>query len=101
MSFDPHTKITTDDAHKIICDIVESNLEIAIPGHAQKRMSERGFSTQDVLHVLLNGKITKQKFHDESHSWRYTVSGVDLDGDDGKVITVIVNKGQLVVITVM
>ncbi len=101
MGFDPSTKISTKDAHKIIRSIIESGLQVIIPGHARGRMEKRGYTTQDVLHILLNGKMTKQKFHDNSSSWRYTVSGVDLDGNDGAVVTVVISNTKLVVITVL
>ncbi len=101
MSFDSGTKISTDDAHKIIRNIIESDMEIVVSNHARERMYERGYTTQDVLHILLNGKITKQKLHDKSNSWRYTVSGDDLDGDEGSVVTVILSKAKFVIITVL
>ena len=101
MSFDPKQKITKQDAHRIIKDIIDQGYQVAWSGHARDRMIKRSYTTHDVLHILRNGKITKQEYHEATQSWRYIVRGDDLDGDEGAVVTVIISKVKLVIITTL
>lgn len=54
MKFDPSEEIDNKNAHSIIRDIVAGG-EIIFSKHTKERMQERGYSTQDVEHILLRG----------------------------------------------
>ena len=52
-----------------------------------------GASFQDILHVLQNGEILKPPEWDEKHeNWKYKVEGIDLEEEELRVITVIVEE---------
>ncbi len=101
MLFDPGQKIDKQDAHRIIKDIINCGHLIAWSNHAKERMLQRNYTSHDVLHILLNGNITKQEYHEATESWRYTIRGDDLEGDEGGVVTVVISKVKLVVITTL
>lgn len=101
MSFDPGQQIDVKKARSLICDIIESGQQIIVSGHAKERMNERGYTMDDVIYILQRGKITKQKFHTKTNCWRYTLSGDDLEGDKGGVVTAIISRSSIVVITTL
>jgi hypothetical protein len=43
-------------------------------------MVERNVSDEDILNVLRGGTVSKPEWNEEHQSWRYPVSGRDLDG---------------------
>jgi hypothetical protein len=100
MKFDPPEEIDNEKAHFIIRDIVAGG-EIIISKHAKGRMQERGYSMQDVEHILLGGEITNKEFKDKTQNWAYTIKGDDLEGDEGGVVTVIISRQTCVIITVL
>ena len=100
IKFDPSEEIDNKNAHSIIRDIVAGG-EIIFSKHTKKRMQERGYSTQDVEHILLRGEITNKEFKDKTKSWAYTIKGDDLEADEGGVVTVIVSRRACVIITVL
>lgn len=97
--FDPTIELSDHDAMVLILYILE-NWQVIIRPHAKMRMSQRGYSDQDVLHVLETGLIKNKEFDSTRGSWKYRVEGEDIDGDDGVVITAIVSSSQQVIITV-
>lgn len=100
MKFDPSEEIDNENAHSIIRDIVAGG-EIIFSKYTKERMQERGYSTQDVEHILLRGEITNKEFKDKTKSWAYTIKGDDLEADEGGVVTVIVSRRACVIITVL
>ena len=70
MKFDPSEEIDNENAHSIIRDIVAGG-EIIFSKHTKERLQERGYSTQDVEHILLRGEITNKEFKDKTKSWAY------------------------------
>jgi hypothetical protein len=100
MKFDPAEEIDNEKAHSIIREIVVGG-EFIVSNHAKARMLERGYSTHDVAYILIRGKITNKEFKDNTQSWAYTIKGEDLEGDEGGVVTVIINRLACVIITVL
>jgi len=73
---------------------------ISFTKHARKQMALRGYTTQDVLHILCSGMVMDPdlKPNGQLHC---RVEGRDLDGDRGVVVTAILDESQLLVITVL
>ena len=101
MRFDPCQELSRKDAHDIIISIINSRGEIILSRHARERMRERRYTTDDVLHILLTGRLVEKRWDKDPGSWKYKIIGKDIDGEDGGVVTVIISKTRLVVITVL
>lgn len=97
--FDPTKELSGHEAIVLIKDIIE-NYQVIILPHTRGRMEERGYSDQDVIHVLETGVVASTEFDGERKNWKYRVEGTDIDGVEGVVITAIVSDYRLVVITV-
>jgi hypothetical protein len=97
--FNPSDDITYDDAHKIIRHIIEHGNVIFTP-HAKVEMKNGNFTSQDIIEILENGKITNKKFDDKRGNWKYRIDGKDIDGIDGAVITAIISDSEQIIVTV-
>jgi len=73
---------------------------VSITKHARKQMALRGYTTQDVIHILSSGMVMNPdlKPNGQLHC---RVEGRDLDGDMGVVVTIILDESRLLVITVL
>ncbi|PKN59868.1 MAG: hypothetical protein CVU53_06020 [Deltaproteobacteria bacterium HGW-Deltaproteobacteria-11] len=73
---------------------------ISFTKHARKQMALRGYTTQDVIHILGSGMVMDKdlKPNGQLHC---RVEGRDLDGDMGIVVTAILDESRLLVITVL
>ena len=100
MKFDQSREIATDEAKSIIHEIVADGILI-LSRHAKERMEERGYSLQDVIHILLHGEIIKKEYKDATKNWSYKVQGYDLDNDEGTVVVAIIKRMSAIVITVL
>ena len=69
--------------------------------HVKERMLQRGYSIQDIEHIVLYGIICKKGIHDQTKHWTYTIQGIDLDGDEGKVVAGITKYKSTIIITVL
>lgn len=98
-SFDPRKRLSEEKALSLIKKITEEGETVFTP-HVKKRIRERGYSDQDIIHVLENGRIDSCEFDDIRRNWKYKVSGTDIDGDEGIVITAIISNHQQVIVTV-
>jgi len=55
--------------------------------------NRRGVSHQDVLYVLQTGEIIAEPEWDETHeNWKYKVEGIDLENDELRAITIIIEE---------
>ncbi len=97
--FDPTKELSAHEAIILIKDIIEKHHVIILP-HTRGRMEERGYSDQDVIHVLETGIVVGSEFDSERKNWKYRVEGTDIDGVEGVVITALVSSYRIVVITV-
>lgn len=100
MKFDQSIEISDDEAKSIIRAIVADGILI-LSRHAKERMAERGYTLQDVVHVLLNGEIVKKEYQDKTRNWSYKIQGYDLENDGGAVVVAIIKRMSAVVITVL
>ena len=75
---------------------------IRLSGHLiNDRMSSRGYSLRDIIYILKRGKLNEKRFDNEHQNWSYTICGEDLDGDPGGVVTTVLNRNELFIITVL
>ena len=65
------------------------------------QMSSRGYTIRDIIYILKRGKLHEKRFDNDRQNWSYTICGEDLDGDQGGVVTVILSRTELFVITVL
>lgn len=100
MVFDPTIEIDNKGAHEIIRKCFSHGVVI-YSKHVKERMLQRGYTIQDVEHIVLYGKIIKKGIHDKTNHWTYTIQGADLDGDDGKVVAGITKYKSAIIITVL
>jgi hypothetical protein len=98
--FNPAEKLNESEFKKLVREILEFGF-INFGRHVQRRMSERNFMLADIRYILKNGKIIQDEFDEEFKNWKYTVSGPDIDGESGTVITVIVSERELFLVTVI
>lgn len=100
MKFNPAEKIDDQTALSIIREIV-TNGTVEMSSHAKNQLGLRGYTTNDVMYILLYGLITNSTFKEENNNWVYIVEGDDLDGDRGSVVIAITKRMFGVVITVL
>jgi hypothetical protein len=73
---------------------------VSFTKHARKQMTRRGYTTQDVIHILGNGMVTEPELKPDGQ-FHCRVEEHDLDGDRGIVVTAILDENSLLVITVL
>lgn len=57
------------------------------------RSGRHGADFNDILHVLTTGDVVRDPVWDECHrQWKYNVEGRDLEDEDLRVITVIIDE---------
>jgi hypothetical protein len=97
---DTRNRYSIVDAQEIIRDIAQ-NGSIVTSRHTDFDHPERGYTTDDIEHILKNGVITKEPEYDQKRQdWKYRVEGKDIDNDNAVAITVIVSHRELWVVTV-
>jgi citrate synthase len=100
MQFDQSREIPGEKAKSIISEIVEDGTLI-LSRHAKERMAERGYTLQDVIHILLHGEIVKKEYKEKTQNWTYRVQGYDLENDEGTIVVAIIKRMSAIVITVL
>ena len=61
--------------------------------HDDVASGRHGSTYQDILHVLQHGDILRDAEWDERHeNWKYKVEGRDLEDEDLRVITIIIEE---------
>jgi len=100
MKFDQSIEIPDDEAQSIIREIVADGILI-LSHHAKERMAERGYTLQDVIHILLHGEIVNKEYKNKIMNWSYRIKGYDLENDEGAVVVAIIKRMSAVVITVL
>jgi len=99
MTFDPTEEIDDEKALALIRRIaIGSNLLYG--RHVKQRMLERNFTIQDILYILQNGKLTEKAYKEECENWVYSIRGIDLEGEEGRVVTAIISEYSIQIITV-
>ena len=100
MEFDETRELPDDEAKSIIREIVRGGTLI-LSRHAKERMAERGYTLQDVVHILLHGEIVKKEYKNKAQNWAYRVQGYDLENDEGAIVVAIIKRMFAIVITVL
>ena len=55
--------------------------------------NRRGVTHQDVLYVLQNGEIIlAPEWEEDNRNWKYKVEGIDLEGEELRAITIIIEE---------
>jgi hypothetical protein len=98
MTFDPKRKLSDQQALIRIREIVDTG-EVRWGKHLRDRLSDRNFTIRDILYILRNGKVIKAEFDDDRQNWKYSVKGHDLEGVDGTVVTAIIGRHEIYLIT--
>ncbi len=97
--FDSKLKLSNKDAKKLIRHILDCGAVI-FSQHAKDRMRERNFTDQDVVYILETGTIIDTDYDANQECWKYKVSGDDLDGDEGTIMTAVLTAHRQLIITV-
>ena len=67
--------------------------------HCRKRMEKRDISMQDIEYVLRHGAVIEQpRWNAEHQNYVYKVEGFDLESDELKVLSVIIESESAVLI---
>jgi hypothetical protein len=75
--------------------------EILTTMHYRTRMRERSFSFQDLVSVLLDGRVKDRPEYDEKRNQhRYRVEGTTVDGGSTVAVTVILSLRSLLIVTI-
>lgn len=99
MTFDPTEKIGNEKALALIREAATKN-NLIYGGHVKQRMRERCFTIQDILFILQHGELSGKEYREEYENWVYSIRGVDLGGEEGRVVTAIVSEYSIQIITV-
>ncbi len=91
--------LSFDEAGDLINYILEEG-RTTYSSHSFQRMDERGFTTQDVECILESGVVVAQEFDKEKKNWKYNVQGKTIDSDEAVVVTAVVDRFNLFIITV-
>lgn len=97
-SFNPRANLSEENALRIIRDILDYGT-VHYSKHSRDSMNLRNFSDQDIINVLETGNIIDKEFNEEQGNWKYKISGVDIDGDDGSVVTAVLTAHSQIIIT--
>ena len=92
-------KLSFDDALDLIRSILENGRIVYSP-HLRERMAERSFTIQDVEHILENGVVVAQEFDKGNRNWKYRISGKTIDDHQAIVVSAVLDRKSLIVITV-
>lgn len=99
MIFDPTENIDNEKALALIREAATKN-NLIYGGHVKQRMRERRFTIQDILFILQHGELSGKEYREEYENWVYSIRGVDLEGEEGRVVTAIVSEYSIQIITV-
>lgn len=99
MMFDPTEEIDDEKALALIRKAATGS-NLIYGKHVKQRMLERNFTIQDILYICQHGKLTEKKYKEEYENWVYSIRGVDLDGEEGQVVTAIISEYSIQIITV-
>ncbi len=95
-------RLQKQDAEKTIHAISQNSKNVLITTHAQERMEERGFVTQDLLGILREGYVDTEPVYDaEKENWKYKITKrIDTVREAGVVTAIVDNNQRLVIITI-
>jgi hypothetical protein len=92
-------RLSSEGAKRLILLILADGY-VEPTDHCLQRMKERGITMPQLLHGLKTGEVGNAVWSDEYENWKYTVVGIDTEGDELTAPTVIVQEDlTLVVLT--
>ena len=97
--FDPSLELSNEEATLRIRHILSCGTA-HFSNHARGRMQSRNFTDQDVIHILETGNISDKEYNDSRGNWKYKVSGMDIDGEEGIIVTAVLDADNQLIITV-
>lgn len=83
-----------DDAKRKIVQILREGSTV-FSEHLLRDIARnrRGVTHQDVLHVLQTGEIiSAPEWDEDSRKWKYKLEGIDLEDEDLRAITIIIDE---------
>jgi len=86
-------------AKKILRELAKEG-SVIISSHCKKQMLKRNVSTDDILHVLMWGKISGLKKDEKYNNWKCKVEGQDFENDKLVVMATVSEKNGTIIITV-
>jgi hypothetical protein len=72
----------TAQVKHLVDQVVRGKSPVTYSKHVKQRMREREFSTQDIQYVLETGKYSKGYWDADWQNHEFTVSGMDLNGEE-------------------
>ncbi|MFZ5763116.1 MAG: DUF4258 domain-containing protein [Thermodesulfobacteriota bacterium] len=99
MAFDPTEEIDDEKALALIRRAATGR-NLVYGRHVKQRMHERNFTIQDILYILQNGELSGKEYKEEYENWTYSIRGLDLEGEEGRVVTAIISEYSIQIITV-
>ena len=91
--------MTKKEAKSILRDLARYG-KIAYSEHSIEQMLKRNITIEDILYVLMWGKIKSVKRDIVRQNWKCEIAGKDLDEEDLTVLAAIRSELETVVITV-
>ncbi len=89
-------KLSSKEAKTKILQILETGEIIPTWYHAKQRMKQRDVTDDDIKEVLTNGEIKRlAEWDDRYKNWKYRVEGTDIEGEELRIITIIVEQDHL------
>lgn len=91
MAFDPTEEIDDEKALALIRRAATGR-NLIYGRHVKQRMHERNFTIQDILYILQNGELSGKEYKEKYENWTYSIRGLDLEGEEGRVVTAIISE---------
>jgi hypothetical protein len=74
--------------------------KVAYSDHSIEQMLKRSITTEDILYVLMWGKIKSIERDITRQNWKCKIIGEDLDGEELTVLAAICSELETVIVTV-
>lgn len=86
--------LASDEAkRRIVLTLRDGETVFSRHVHEDVASGRHGTSYPDILHVLQHGEILRKPVWDEAHeNWKYKVEGADLEDEELRVITIIIEE---------
>ena len=82
-----------------VAHILKGRGVLSYSGHVKKRMREREFDTQDIVHLLDTGTFSKGFWEAQAQNHEFNVKGYDLNGEELELSCALVSPLAVTVVT--
>lgn len=95
-------KLSKKEAEQKIHEISLNSRNVVITKHAEERMEERGFVTQDLFGILRDGYVDSEAVLDkDKNNWKYKITKrIDTIREAGVVTAIVDDYKRLIIITI-